>query len=805
MRRNTATESERTIGRCARWICCALAALVCWIGVSVSDAAARFVIEGQVFDSSRATPIPQATIRVLGTGISTLANDDGRFRLVLVDGNYRIKVTHVAFFSDSIQMVGKDTTLSARFSLTPAPIQLRGITVGPRQYDPAQEIIRQAIKRKKDILSRLRDYTCEAYSRVNVHDNTKSDSALFLITETKTTCFWQQPDKYKEIITARRQSANLKARDNLFSIGQVLNFNRNRIELGRYSIVSPTAIDALDHYNYYLLDTIVIDGRPVFVLDMEPKSKVTPLFVGQVQIADSSFDVVAVDVGFNEAVDFNILKNPRYVQRHAPLAPDIWMPVEIRFTGDVKLKIPFPGIPKDMSFAQLASLSDYTFDQGIPKGTFDEYIMEVAPTADKKDSLVWMSKHVIPLSDLETTAYHRIDSVERLPKPILKQAAVIIPVALLATTFGADDYLRFNRVEGAYLGAALRPKFGTLSATVSGGYAFSAERWQGSIGLSYPSSGGGTRLGLKVYDQIVRRPALITTAEVSPTFEALWFKFDGLDYYRERGGTIWAEIKPINRARLRVGIKSVEQLSQPVNTDFSIFRSDRTPRDNPVIADGNMRSVYAVITYDSRKRIKTGRSDQYDFAASYLRTTVRADWSTPDFLTSDYRFGKYEGILEIRFRGPFPGLTRVRATGGITTGRPPVQSWFVVDHGTGGLFDRRGYVTLDENNFVGSSAASLAVDHSFGRRAFALTRIPLVEKLPFSLSIRAGAFWTDAKRINKTYYPGLRVARIAYTEAGFALGNLTPFLAPFNLELWFNWQLSAYDTERFSLGFDFAL
>jgi hypothetical protein len=766
---------------------------------------AKLIIEGYAIDSNNQAPIPRVTVRVLGTALSTLANDDGHFRLVLENGNHRIKITHIGYYSDSVDIDGRDTTVMIRLPLTPAPVELRSVTVRPRMYDPAQEIIRQAIKRKKDILARLHDYTCEAYSRVNVHDNTKPDSALFLITETRTTCLWEQPDKYKEIITARRQSANMKAQDNLMSIGQVLNFNRNRIELGRYAIVSPTATDALDHYDYYLLDTIVIDGRPVFVLELEPKSKITPLFVGHLQIADSSFDVVAVDVGFNEAVDFSILINPRYTQRHASLAPDIWMPVEIRFTGDVKLNIPFPGIPKDMSFTQLASLSDYKFDQGIPKGTFDEYIMEVAPTADKKDSTVWQAEHVIPLSDEETLAYHKIDSVERLPKPILKQAATIIPAAVLITTFGADDFFRYSRVEGAYLGAAVRPTFGKLTAQVSGGYAFSAERWQGSLGLSYPSSGSGTRVGLRLYDQIARRPALITTPEVSSTFEALWFKFDGLDYYRERGGAIWAEIKPVNHTRLRAGLKIAEQTAQVTNTDFSIFRNDLPPRENPTIIAGDMRSTFATFTYDSRKRIKTGRSDQLDFAATYLRIALRADWSSPDFLKSDFDFARYEGIAQMRFRPPIPGLTSIRLAGGVSTGAPPVQSWFVVDYGTGGLFDRRGYVTLDENNFVGSSAASVTLEHSFGRRSFALTRIPLVDKLPFSLSVRAGAFWTDVKQINVSFHPNLRVARTAYTEAGFALGNLTPFLSPFNLQMWFNWQLSAYDTKRLSLGFDFAL
>lgn len=768
------------------------------------NAQAKLTVDGVIVDSARQLPVPQATLRVISTATSTLANDDGHFRLVLDNGSHYIKATHVAFYSDSVQVSGTDTVVTMRFVLRPAPIELGNTTVRPRMYDPAQEIIRQAIKRKKDILSRIHDYTCQAYSRVNVHDNTKVDSALFLITETKTSCYWQQPDKYKEIITARRQSANLKADDNLFSIGQVLNFNRNRIELGRYSIASPTATDALDHYRYYLLDTILVDNRPVFVLELEPKSKVTPLFAGTIQIADSSFDVVSVDVGFNDAVDFGILVNPRYIQRLAPLTADIWMPVEIRFSGDVKFKFPFPGIPNDMSFLQLASLSDYVFDNGLPDETFDEYVMEVAPTADQGDSSIWLAEHVIPLSHEESVAYRTIDSIEHAPKPFLKQAAKVVPIALLITTFGADDFFRFNRVEGPYLGGASSPKVGHFSFPVAGGYAFSAERWQGSLGVVYRSEKQSVSLGVRGFDQMVRRSALITTPEISSTFEALWIKFDGVDYFRERGGTLWAETKPLGHLRIRGGLKATRQTTESIHTKFSVFRNELTPRENPAINDGDMHLTFATVSYDSRKKIKTRKGEQFDFSPTLLKVQLRGEWSSPDFLNSDFQFDRYEATIEARFRPPIPGIAALRFAGGITDGTPPVQSWLVVDHGTGGLFDRRGFATLNERNFVGSSAASITLEHNFGKHAFALTHLPLIEKIPFSVSVRGAAFWTGDSRIPATALPDIQVAKKAYTEAGFSVGNLTPFLSPFNLRVWANWQLSAYDTNKSAVGFDFA-
>ena len=40
----------------------------------------------------------------------------------------------------------------------------------------------------------------------------------------------------------------------------------------------------------------------------------------------------------------------------------------------------------------------------------------------------------------------------------------------------------------------------------------------------------------------------------------------------------------------------------------------------------------------------------------------------------------------------------------------------------------------------------------------------------------------------------------AYSEVGFGLGNLTPFLSPFNLAAHFTWQLSSYPTSRFAFA-----
>jgi hypothetical protein len=84
---------------------------------------------------------------------------------------------------------------------------------------------------------------------------------------------------------------------------------------------------------------------------------------------------------------------------------------------------------------------------------------------------------------------------------------------------------------------------------------------------------------------------------------------------------------------------------------------------------------------------------------------------------------------------------------------------------------------------------------------FARSGLPLIRKLPVTLSVHGGAFWTDFAAHPPNPGDALLVtAARPYTEVGLGLGNLTPFLSPLNLAVHFTWQLSSYPTRRFQVG-----
>ena len=172
-------------------------------------------------------------------------------------------------------------------------------------------------------------------------------------------------------------------------------------------------------------------------------------------------------------------------------------------------------------------------------------------------------------------------------------------------------------------------------------------------------------------------------------------------------------------------------------------------------------------------------------------------------LHGDFSYRRYSVLVERRQRTFNLGVTTLFAAGGLATGWVPPQRYFAVDFGMRALtFQAGGFNTTSrDTNYSGTRAAMITLRHDFDRLLFAKSGLPLIRRLPFTLSVHGGVFWTDFT--GHPPNPGdslLFTARRAYTEAGFGLGNLTPFLSPLNLAIHFTWQLSSYPTRKFQFG-----
>ncbi len=756
------------------------------------------VIQGTVYDQQTGELIPYATIRVEGTGRSMLTNADGNFRLKLAPGQYLIRFSHIAYYSDSAEVTISDSAVNLDIKLRPAVQLLKGIKVYTRAYDPAQKIILEAIARKDSLLNRMKSYSFESYTKMVIRNAKKPDSTnIMLITETQAISNWKRPHKQKETIIARRQTANLEAAGNLASIGgELFNFNENRLNFGSSPIVSPTATDALKYYNYYLIDTVFIDNRLVFRLEVEPKGESTPLFIGTIDIADSSYDVVGVDLTLNRAAEIPFVKNLRYSQKGAEFEKGIWMPIEIRLAGDIDLS--FPGIPK-MKLELAAALHNYSFDVDYPNGNFD-YVIEVAKEADKPDTAAWEARQSVPLTAEEIKGYKRIDSVVKNIS-ILKKAALMAATMPLVMSF-ASDFFHFNRVEGAYLGLAVYPELldSRLKFRLKGGRAITAKYWEQDYGIEYGFfKKQKLQLKLGYHDLITHRPTAISQFDGNPTLSSLLARSDPYEYFKEKGFSAQVTSSILSR-RTTMGIKYEEydQYSVANATEYAFFKTDYKYRVNPAIADGRLRSLTYSFKWETINWMKNKGKEEAITSFPYSSLEINLEGMSLTQKGENRRSQFPPGRYSIRFRHSDQWLGIGTTTLFISTGTAdqslPPQKVFTVDCNDGVLHDGLAFKTMGRTNFAGDRMALGYFEHEFGRRLFLKSGLSLFKKIPLTLSTHGGVFWTELKYENRWIGGDSAVtAQKPYSEIGFGVGGL-----PLLLKLYFTWQLSDYPTNKFS-------
>jgi len=760
------------------------------------------ILKGNLIDKKTGEPIPMVTIRIEGTGQSMLANEDGVYRLKLDPGFYNIKFSHVAYYSQVVPVTIADSTTLLDIYLKSSLIEIPGTTVYTRAYEPAQEIIVKAIRNKANLLRKIKNYQFDAYTQLVIKKKIEEDSSeYFLITETQLEGYWEQPDNYKEILIARKQSQNIKAENNLVTVGEIFNFNDNRLDFGTQQVVSPTAKDALDFYNYYLLDTLQYDTLSVFELEIEPKNPANALFAGKILIADSSYAVMGVDVTFNEGFDTPYVKNLKYEQKYAHFENDIWLPIEIGYSGDIS--IPNPLIP-ELDFRYRASLHKFTLNEGIPDTIFNDYILEVDKNVDDIDSAQWYDGQLIPLTEKEQLGYKFIDSLENRPPSI--------PKIIFGLTFGVSGYLatkynffHFSRVEGPYLGVGFN--FNKIPGTelfVKSGYSFDNEFHQHRYHLSYLTcSIFDLKLNIGYHNEIVHRPVMIAPENYNPTFTAITGKVDPFDYYKEEGFNIGLSFRPIKKLKFTLDYMDVEQESVEKVTNYSfLFSKDRFHRPNLEIVDGKLKTVSGSFKYDSRPIWNIKGKEQKIEAYPQLIFETGFETAWPKFIDNDFKYHRIHSQLLTKFRFLNLGISQFYINAGYSDRALPPQRFFVIDYGDMDFKRIIDFKTQGESNFVGDKSLSLYYGHNFGGKLFKRLRIPLLKKTPLSVSVYGGLFWTNfGDEAIRKHTMNEMVAKTPYSEIGFGIGRIPPIF----MQTYFTWQLSDHDTNDFTfkIGFNF--
>ncbi len=238
------------------------------------------------------------------------------------------------------------------------------------------------------------------------------------------------------------------------------------------------------------------------------------------------------------------------------------------------------------------------------------------------------------------------------------------PWSFPLTTRLHETFLRYNRVEGLYIGIAQPKRLywhsrPWLVSTGSLGYGFANHTWRYSLGLYLP---------VYLEDQIIEiggEGHSFTDSKDQWTFDrdentltAIVAREDFLDYFERRGYTVNASwyLRGENDLNIRASFGYAHDTYANMNraTNWSIFGGDKEFRRNPLINDGNVNSIVfsaGVSTLASLDERDRGWDAQLQFEKA-------GDFAGGDFAFSQWLVDlrRYQPLsehlnLNLRFRG----------------------------------------------------------------------------------------------------------------------------------------------------------
>ena len=447
--------------------------------------AQQTVISGKVTDAATGEAVPYAKVyfKHLHTGATT--NFEGLYSLRSDKAEDSLTVEYLGYTPKS-KPVKKGMAQVINFQIESTEMQIGEVTIHPGE-NPAWRILRGvwAHKSQNDKTS-LSSYQYQSYSKIelsatNISDKFKNSAMMkpfknifdslkivsgedgrtiipFFISESVSDIYYLKTPQLKSEHIRGSKVAGVGVQDGslvsqlLGSSLQDYNFYQNWMLIINKGFISPIADGGLSFYHYYLIDSMVIDGRYCYKIEFKPKLDKDLAFTGTMWINDTSFALKRIIVSVDKKANINYIRSLHLQQDLVPTSAGPWLVSKERITIDVS---EIAG----KTFGVLGKLyianSNIEVNKPQKLKMYEEKIIQ-DDDALKKDNTYWQKSRPDSLTKEDRTILHIIDTIKRMPA--IKTVADIAEVVI-------NGYYTVNKVDiGPYIYA--------LGTNVVEGYRF---------------------------------------------------------------------------------------------------------------------------------------------------------------------------------------------------------------------------------------------------------------------------------------------------------------------------------------------
>jgi len=631
-------------------------------------------VKGTIMDTN-GSPIPFASIFVKNTSRGTSANSEGQYALYLPKGSYSLRFNAIGY---------RDTTFEMQISgiqniniiLKTANYELHDVIIKESKEDPAYEIIRNAIHKRKFYLNETESYTCDVYIKglqrmlaapkkfmgqdmdqigreLGLDSNRRG---IIYLSESESKLSFMNPGEFHEEVISSKVSGNNRAFT--FNRATEINVNfynnlQNWQHVSTRPMVSPIADNALSFYTYKWVGETVENGQTINKIMVIPRHKLQPAFEGYIYIMDESWRIYSVDLYLTKSAGLNFVDTLKVKQQYIPVESNTWMPSLTKFDFTAS----FFNFKLGGYF--VAVYKNYNTNPGLNKRLFLE-TLRIGPEVNKKDSAYWQQTRPIPLTPEEETDYlNKQDLAQKRESPFYQDsirkvhnkltAGKILLNGVELTNKSGNSTFRFeslssaviyNTVEGVAINYGIR--YSHIVDSLSGKrlqlsgnfqYGFSDHKFNSHFNAYIPSKVYqlGFGFGSEVTDLNNTFPITSFVNELS----SLFYRLNYQKLYENHFASIFASRRITGG--LTAGIDAeVADRSWLNNTSFySFFYRDRKYTSNnpsapdeegmPLFNPSRSFKIHVTTSYDFSNKFSTGPGGKQYEGSSY--PTIQLDYT----------------------------------------------------------------------------------------------------------------------------------------------------------------------------------
>lgn len=753
------------------------AILLLWL-CAIPAIAQTTIIKGYIKDATTKKPLEFVSIFFPGTPLGANSNPNGYFELKSESEQTKLQVSLVGYQTVTLKIQpGKSQTLN--ISLQPDNRSLQEVLVKPKKVkyrnknNPAVDLIRKVIEHRDGNRSQNNEYLeYQAYEKLelaltntpeklrknrlfrsfkyminNIDTTSVPDKALmplYLQEKISDNYFRKKGDKNKVIIKGDRKVNFGEYLDNVGlntyvkHMYQDVDIYSNNITVMTNQFLSPIANLAPSFYQFFIVDTVIVDNIKLVGLSFYPRNKTDMLFQGRLYVTlDTNYAVQKVQMTVNKNINLNWVR-------------DLDINLDFQKANDNKYYLSRSDVKTDFGISEkrsggvygqrTVSFKNFLVNNIRPDDFYKGETVITDAAAGKQDEIYWNTSRHDSLTAAEARTYANIDSLRnsRSFKRVMDIGTMLIAGYKRITPYvevgPVNTFYSFNPVEG------FRLRFGGRTTTTFSkrytietyaAYGFKDEKWKYYIGGAYSFTNRSifefpVRVLRANYQkdtkipgqelQFIQEDNVLLSIKRGVNDKWLYNDIYVLDYLHEMR----------NHFSFRAGFKNWRQQAAG---QLEYVKEIANPYQLQKVNSITTSELSLELRWAPNEEFYQGKQYRIPMPNRYPVFTVRAIAGIEGLFNGQYNYQNISANIYKRVYMSQLGYSDVVLEGGNIFGKVPYPLLAIHRANQTYSLQLQSYNLMNFLEFTSDHYASLIIDHCFN--GFIFNKIPLIKKTRF--------------------------------------------------------------------------